>query len=790
MKLRGWVAMGCIIAAVSVAVLAVGSAPRWAQAIVGVIVAIGVVSQLVSRGVPERVSPLLVLLGIATTLTILQLIPAGDSVVSRFNPTGAALRADGSAVAGISPAQTLTFDVPGTLSGLAFLLILLGVATISLRIATTERGRYALLATVAGVCGVTAAVVGLHLVFDTRVLYGLYEPLHANPRILGPLLNDNQLGCLMALGSVVAASLVLYRRQGPKLRAMWIVVSVGCAVVAIATLSRGAAIGLGCGAIVLAATLIGQRMVKESRRENGPRSLATGSLPIGIVAVCAVFMVVFTGAGGVSRQLQNTSLDEIGNPRSKFAAWRSSMELIEESPWIGWGRGAFESAFTRVHPTSGLATFSHLENEYLQAVVDWGVPGAVLLGVAGIWLAISALRRWRGGALAAGGLAGVTLVALQSNVDFGIEFLGLAVPATMVAATLTYVPLREPGRRALWLTRLLRLGHAVAIVVGAAALLSTATTSVSEDHDDKADPTSVTVEDVHDSLERHPLDYRGYLLQAIALTRNHDDHAIQVLNHALQLHPTHPGLHLFAAELLRQSGNLEQATIEYQSAIRSSPDASKVIGMILERMPTPQLIAASIPADDSRYDDILRILEEQKRADVAIEWLERVLIVRPRDQRTCRSLFSIAGRTRQVDAIAMATDHCAGYQPPPQIRMWLARTALENHDDDAAIRLVSDVETWDGNVNDKLAAWLTLCDAEAELEQFDTAEKCLHRLDATGYSAKRDPIEKRLDKIHSERIVHDQLVAAGAITPGTALQQRRLAQLVARFLLAEFARVF
>ena len=43
--------------------------------------------------------------------------------------------------------------MPGSVSGLAFFLDLLGVAVVAVRFSATERGRYRVLAVVAAVCG-------------------------------------------------------------------------------------------------------------------------------------------------------------------------------------------------------------------------------------------------------------------------------------------------------------------------------------------------------------------------------------------------------------------------------------------------------------------------------------------------------------------------------------------------------------------------------------------------------------------------------------------------------------
>jgi O-antigen ligase/tetratricopeptide (TPR) repeat protein len=763
MKRGEWVTAVAGGASLCVAVFAVGGAPRWAQAAVGLLMAIAVLAQLGSRRVPARVSPLLLVLGLPILLTCVQLFPVGPEAVATLNATGAALRERGALVAGVCPAQTLTFDVPGSLSALAFFVTLLGVATVALRIASTERGRFGLLVAVAGTCAVAALITGIHTLAGATELYGVYAPIHAHPRLLGPMLNGNQLGCLMAVGSVVAGGLVTYPRQPPWIRAMWLVAALGCALVALATLSRGAAIALAAGVGVLGATLIGQRLSKDTSHAS-PSRLANGPLQIGIVAVCAVVIVVYAGSGGVTRQLEGTSVSEVENPHSKFAAWRASVELIEESPWSGWGRGAFESAFTRVHPTSGLAAFSYLENEYLQTVVDWGIPGALLIGAAGLWLAIRAVSRWRGGPLAASGLGGLTVVALQSNVDFGVEFLGLAIPVTIIAATLTHVPFRPPGVRTLRIARGIRIVHALALLAAVALLSSTATISVEEDHDhDGADEAaSATTQSLNDSIERHPLDYRGYLLDAVVLMHDHRmEQAIHVLNHALALHPTHSGLHLFLGELLRQSGYPEQAAIEYATAIRSSADPWRLIAQVAARMPTPQLVARSIPTDYSRFHEIANILEREHQYGVELDWLKRVLASGTDSLRTCSVLYNLALHARQLDVISVATEKCPGYSPSIQVKHLLARNALQKEQPRTALRLLSDVETWGGIVTDKFDAWLTRCDAYVALQQLDDAERCLHRLDATGYAPKHEIIDKRLAAVAAAR-------RAGQPTPPVA----------------------
>ena len=418
-------------------------------------------------------------------------------------------------------------------------------------------------------CGLTAVVVGVHELFGITRLYGIYEVAHARPNVLGPLLNENHLGELMALGTCVAIGLVMYRRQRSWLRVTWMLVVVACGAATAASYSRGSIIAMPIGALVTGGVLLGQRFAApETGARRRRRKFATSSLPIVVVAACVVVVVVYSSAGRVSDKLGRTTLDDVQHTGSKFMVWKSATKLIEESPWVGVGRGGFESSLTRVHPASGSVTFAYAENEYVQAVVDWGIPGALALGLVLLWFASVAIRRWRDGPLVAGAIGGLAAIAVQNNVDFGMELLGVSAPVIAIAATLAYVPLREEAGRVLARLATLWLRMAARRVWRRAALVA-----IADHHHDRggsrADSPSITRDRRRTGRARSP---SARLLRLRAspprmITRTSDPRSIRLLNHAMRLHPTHPDLHRTAARLLLRGGHFDQAAIEYAAAI-------------------------------------------------------------------------------------------------------------------------------------------------------------------------------------------------------------------------------
>jgi O-antigen ligase len=752
MRRREWASASLGAAAVAISIFAVGGGPRWAQALVAIATACAVATLLPSRRVPARRSPLVILIGIALALTVLQLLPLPGAIVHWLDATGADLRDDGAALVGLSPGSTLSLDVAGTLAGVGYFLVLLGVAAVASRFSTSETGRFRIIALVAALCGIAAIVTAIDELVDANGLYGVYQPLQIGPRTIAPLLNNNHFGCLMAVGAVLSLGLALYRRQPSWARALWLANLVACALEMLNTLSRGAAVALALGAFVTVATVVAQRFIAHETPRRRRASFLTTQLPIGVVAACTVVVVLYVGSSGVAQQFENTSFSELHAQRSKFAAWRSAGALIDESPWVGVGRGAMESAFTRVHPASAYASYSHLENEYLQAVVDWGAPAAIVLGCATIWLVVAAMKRWRDGPLAAGGLGALAVVMLQSNVDFGVELLGIAVPITAVAATLVYVPLREAEPRAVAASRGLRGVHVAALAVAALLLLSNKTSSVEEDHLAIAGRSDIAFSDLAGPFERHPLDYYNYQVAAQLMIRAHDPNAIRLLNHALVLNPAAPSLHLMAARLLYDARHLEQSAVEYAAALPPIRDKHRLLLEITSRFP-PQIAATAIPVDLQALREIITILDEAGRSDVAVAWLARVLERQPHALPACDLLYEEARKGGDASVVGLAVQRCGTYQPSREVRIALANALLSKHGEAEAVHLLSDVENWRGLNDEKIQAWLVLCDAHIGLDHWDEAQRCLHRLDASRLVPieRAAEIAKRLEHIHDAR---------------------------------------
>ncbi len=669
--------------AVVTGLAALGGAPRWAACLTaGLGLAAALPYALSQRRIDAR-APLLALLGTAALATTLQLVPVPATLVAVLSPLRHALAVDTAQALDTALPRflALSYDRPATLVALATLVGQLGLAYACMRVAGSGTGRVWLLRLVA-LAGVAMAACGLaHRALDIDALLGVYQPAYATPGYPAPLLNDNHLAGFLSLTAPLA--LVLAVDSAGLARLGWVAGLTAIAATNLLVGSRGGALSLGVGLAAAVIALV-------SQRQRQPRQRVTRAVlvPAGIVIVCGVVLVAALATDRIRAELGQTSMEELDDPRSKFGVWRKTVVLTAEHPWTGVGRGAFEPAFTRLH-ASGTKTYSHVENQYVQIFVDWGVPVAAALLVLALWLGRSALGRWNAGALEAGALAALAALAVHAITDFHLELPGVAAAAIAVLAVLVPAtprtgparPERRAPRQSRWRTRwqsrqrpwmwrvpALAAGAAVVALAaspagkgareGEAALVAMLAAAPAPEPRSPARVEAVrqgarAIELGRALVDRHPADYLLAGLLAQAYFRQRDVEAVRWVNRALVLNPKHAGLHVLAAHMLLAAGRRGQALVEYALALRFTLTPREVLSDLLRRFPDPAEAAAGIPVGRERLPVITSWLGAMQRTDVALAYARRVYVDHADDVEVQRIVAELAWRERD-HALAVA----------------------------------------------------------------------------------------------------------------------------------------
>jgi len=100
---------------------------------------------------------------------------------------------------------------------------------------------------------------------------------------------------------------------------------------------------------------------------------------MGLAAVCFVVFVAFVGLGGGALlvRIDATQLDS--DATTRLSAYNLERMAIGDNPWLGFGLGTFDNAFKLYRDSSLSLWFHHAHNDYLEMIMDLGVPVALLL---------------------------------------------------------------------------------------------------------------------------------------------------------------------------------------------------------------------------------------------------------------------------------------------------------------------------------------------------------------------------------------------------------------------------
>jgi O-antigen ligase len=363
--------------------------------------------------------PIVVFVACAIALTALQLIPLPPSIWSALPGRELFLQA-ATVTLQEQSWRPLSISPSATVNALSSLIVPLVVLILISGLSPVEHKRVVMLL--------------LGLVFLSSIL-GLLQ--FSGARLDHPMVNDvrgeisatfanrNHFALFAAFGCLLAPVWASFDVQN---RRWGVPAAIGLQLFfALIILATGSRMGMIVGglAVLIGFFLIRHQVVQELRRLS-PKVAALLAFA-GVAMFVAVIALSIISGRAVSLQRAFT-LDAAADLRSQ--SFPTVLGMIERYFPAGSGFGAFDPIYRISEPDHllQLAYFNHAHNDWLEILLDGGLPGLLLLVAAVCWWAVKSARAWRGS-----GGSSATLARL-----------GSAVLALIMIASLTDYPARTP----------------------------------------------------------------------------------------------------------------------------------------------------------------------------------------------------------------------------------------------------------------------------------------------------------------------------------------------------------
>jgi O-antigen ligase len=128
---------------------------------------------------------------------------------------------------------------------------------------------------------------------------------------------------------------------------------------------------------------------------------------------------------------------------TRFGLWRDALRMLPDFPVFGSGLNTFGLIYTGYRTVFAIGWFGEAHNDYLQALLELGVTGFVVVAGLTALLLRTASRNAQDGTLAVGLLGTALASCVHALVDFNWQIPGNAATFALLAG----MAVQEPPRR-------------------------------------------------------------------------------------------------------------------------------------------------------------------------------------------------------------------------------------------------------------------------------------------------------------------------------------------------------
>lgn len=277
-------------------------------------------------------------------------------------------------------------------------------------------------------------------------LYWIHD-LKIQGEPFGPFVNRNHFAGFLELTLPVSLALMVFRSVRRDLFLLTTLLTIVPVSAIILSGSRGGIVGFAVEVGVLALLM----RSRNARRAKGSRRMA-----IGILALAALALVAWVGAGRAIERFSKIGSYDISSDR-RISMFRGAAHIFFDHPVFGCGLGALVDVFPRYETAYDGKVVDHVHNDYIEALAETGILGG-LCGLAFLWLLYREARKnflaeqgHFSRALHAAAIVAVSGLLVHSLVDFNLHipsnalfFLLQAYLATSPALASNAAPARRP----------------------------------------------------------------------------------------------------------------------------------------------------------------------------------------------------------------------------------------------------------------------------------------------------------------------------------------------------------